>query len=253
MTPVASCIDRPGKVVKPMVLKSLWYTRRDALRQRWAVDLEQPGARPMAVIDMNFLDHGILRRFWKNHAQLDRGVYRSNQPGPYRIRKLAKEGLRTIINLRGPNGLGSYALEREACAKHGIKLINFRLGSRRLPSAQEVADLKEIFETAERPLLFHCKSGADRAGLAAALYILAVKNGSAEEAAAQLSLKFLHIKSSETGILDRMVETYGVFNAKMPTPFMEWIEKHYDPEAIIAGFTAKSWAKVLVDSILRRE
>ena len=90
---------------------------------------------------MNLVDHGIIRRFWRNRATLDRGVNRSNQPSPRLLRMLAQEGVRTIVNLRGANGFGTYALERETCAAVGIDLINFRLGSRRLPTIEELAGL----------------------------------------------------------------------------------------------------------------
>ena len=40
----------------------------------------------------------------------------------------------------------------------------------------------------------HCKSGADRAGLAAALYLIFKKDYSLEEASRELNFKHLHIK-----------------------------------------------------------
>ncbi|MEM8658519.1 MAG: tyrosine-protein phosphatase [Pseudomonadota bacterium] len=236
-----------------MSLKSRWRSHQHAWRNRWINDLDLPGARRKAWLDMNLVDHGIIRRFWRNRATLDRGVYRSNQPSPRQIRMLAQEGVRTIVNLRGANGFGTYALERETCAAVGIDLINFRLGSRRLPTIEEIEGLKEVFETSKRPLLIHCKSGADRAGMASALYVLAVMGDTAEEAQAHLSPRFLHFKKAQTGILDQFVQVYGAFNAHTPTPFMEWVHHHYDPEAIKAGFVPKGWADVVVDGLLRRE
>ena len=93
-------------------------------------------ARPprRAIPDVNLVDHAVLRRFWTNRGTVAEGVYRSNQPSPRMIARLADEGIRTIVNLRGPSHFGSYALEREACERHGITLIDFRLYSAACPA-----------------------------------------------------------------------------------------------------------------------
>ena len=68
-------------------------------------------------------DHGFLRFYWHNQHLVADGLWRSNQPGPMRIAKLAKTGIKTIVNLRGPRADGGWQLEAEACAKAGITLI----------------------------------------------------------------------------------------------------------------------------------
>lgn len=229
-----------------------WYRQRPA-HGGWRHDLSRPGARFAAHLDMNLVDHGVLRRFWSNRALLDEGVWRSNQPSPRVIRKLARQGFRTIVNFRGESRFGSYILERDACARHGIRLVDYRLYSRGLPSVADIFAVKRIFETAERPMLIHCKSGADRAGIAAALYVLAVKGGTVEEAQRQLSFRFLHVRHAKTGILDRFLDAYAEFNARQPTAFLDWVQNHYDPVALRAGFRPRGPAGLLVDGILRRE
>ena len=49
--------------------------------------------------------------------------------------------------------------------------------------------------------MMHCKSGADRAGLMAALYLLIAKQP-AREAVKQLTWKYGHVKQAKTGVLD---------------------------------------------------
>ena len=51
------------------------------------------------------------------------------------------------------------------------------------------------------PALIHCKSGADRAGLAAGLALM-FEGGSAAEALGQLALRFGHFSRAPTGVLD---------------------------------------------------
>ena len=50
---------------------------------------------------MLIFDHGLLRKAWRNAAEIDAGVWRSNQPDPAAIRRLAAQGFRAILNLRG--------------------------------------------------------------------------------------------------------------------------------------------------------
>ena len=82
----------------------------------------------------------------------------------------------------------------------------------------------------------HCKSGADRAGLASALYLMHVENKPVAEAKKQLSLRYLHLKNDSTGILDYMLDQYEQDITETPMPIREWFETRYDPKALTAGF-----------------
>jgi hypothetical protein len=102
-----------------------------------------------------------------------------------------------------------------------------------------------------RPGLIHCKSGADRAGLAAALYVL-IEGGSSAQALAQLSWRFGHIKQSNTGILDAFIATYAR-EAEGRVGFLDWVEHMYDETDLRARFRSRSLARFVNDRILRRE
>ena len=148
----------------------------------WIADPDGPGARRAKTIDMLLFDHGLLRKAWRNEHEVDAGVWRSSQPDPGMIRRLAAQGFKAIVNLRGATEWGSYFLEREACRAAGIELVDFKLNSRKLPSREELLALDALFERLPRPFLMHCKSGADRAGFAAALYLLLRSDLPVEEA-----------------------------------------------------------------------
>ena len=222
-------------------------------RNEWWQDLTDPGNRRRAAFDAFVFDHGFIRSLYLNVAKVDDQVYRSSQPSARDIERFARQGLRTIINFRGESTWGSYALEREACRDTGLTLIDHRLHSRAPPTAERILALKDIFETAERPLLMHCKSGADRAGIGSALYVLMMGSGSPQDAARQLSLRFGHIRASNTGVLDRFVEEYAAINARTPTPFLEWVKHHYDRDAMQAEFRDGKLFSFLTDRLLRRE
>ena len=58
----------------------------------------------------------------------------------------------------------------------------------------KVADqLLDIMKNAPKPILIHCKAGADRSGIVSAIYGRAVAGWSEESAERQLSVYFGHI------------------------------------------------------------
>lgn len=216
-------------------------------------DMSTPLQRTIGYLEMLFVDHGIFRVIYSNTHQVSPRMYRSAQLAPYQIRRAAENGIKTIINLRGKRDCGSYLLQKETCDKLGIALIDFPVSSRDAPRKTDLRHLKEIFERIEYPALLHCKSGADRAGLGAALFLALAENKPLEEAAAQLHLKYGHFRHAKTGILDYFFETYQKHNAEQPVDFILWSETDYDPAAMKKEFQTNRWANVLIDKVLRRE
>ena len=97
----------------------------------------------------------------------------------------------------------------------------------------------------------HCKSGADRAGLMSALYLILHKNIPVREAKKQLSFKYLHIKYAKTGILDAFSNNYLEENNNKK--FLEWVKNDYNPEKLKSSFKAKKLSEIISTYILRRE
>lgn len=219
----------------------------------WIAAPDAPGTRRAQVIDMLLFDHGLLRLAWRNEHEVAPGVWRSNQPDPAAIRRLAARGVRAIVNLRGATEWGSYHLEREACRAAGIELVDFKLNSRTLPGRDELIALDALFARLPRPFLMHCKSGADRAGFAAALYLLLQEDQPVEAAKRQLSWRYLHLRGAATGVLHFLLEAYAADTATMPMRFRDWVETRYDPDALMAAYEADPATSFLVDKVLRRE
>ena len=203
-------------------------------------------------LELIFKDHGFLRIWWHNFHQVAPGMYRSNQPGPSRVRAAARQGIRTIINLRGPRDDGSWQLEAEACARAGITLLDFTARSRAAPDKAMLHATRALFAEADLPAMMHCKSGADRAGLMSALYLLVVEGCPAREAAGQLAWKYGHVKQAKTGLLDAFFQAYIPYEDQ-GMAFYDWVDTVYDPDEVTRNFQAKGWAVRLTDSILRRE
>jgi protein tyrosine phosphatase (PTP) superfamily phosphohydrolase (DUF442 family) len=218
------------------------------------MDISRPVMRVRAWFDMQLVDHGCIRAVYNNFYDLGGGMYRSSQPSPAQIRKYQQRyGLRSIINLRGVHGYGSYALEKEACAQLGIALHDVKLYSRTPPEVEEVHAMKDLFARMEFPALLHCKSGADRAGLGAALYRILHLGHRVEDAMAELDWKYGHFKQARTGVLDFFFASYVARNAQSPIGFMEWVDTEYNRLEMESRFREEGWASLIVDKVLHRE
>lgn len=228
-----------------------------AWRQRLLDDtphwLRRIAGKPACYLDMLLLDHGIFRVFYLNRHRIDKHAYRSAQPGPHHIRSAARLGIRTIVNLRGERLCGSYWLEQAACKRYGLELVNYQVRSRAAPSLEELRGARELFEKVQYPILMHCKSGADRAGLMSVLYQHLHAGVPMEQAMKQLSLRYGHIRQADTGVLDAFFQRYVDDTRQQPMPFFEWVENVYDPDELKRTFQANGLANRLVNSVLRRE
>ena len=213
---------------------------------------EGPFGRLGAWLDMLILDHGLLRLAYRHWHEVTPGLYRSNQPAPFQIRRAARSGIRTIVNLRRVSDSGHYLLEREAAARSGLVLVDFKISSRRAPTGQLLLDAAAMFDRIEYPALIHCKSGIDRTGLMGALYIL-MHGGAADDALKQFGWRYGYIGAGPTGIGKALVLAYREAHAATGTDFPSWVAERYDPADIEAAFRPRPLATALVDFILRRE
>ncbi|WP_424940591.1 fused DSP-PTPase phosphatase/NAD kinase-like protein [Aliiroseovarius sp. S253] len=213
--------------------------RERAWKHGFGMDISTPEGRRAARRHNNLVDHAFVRRILPNRYQLSPDAWRSNQPDPVHFPALEQAGIKTVINLRGEDKYSYYLFEVEACRDYGMTLINHPLFARVLGTSEEYLELLDIMERAEKPFLIHCKSGADRTGIAAALYQLDQCGATPDEARAQLSLKYAHQRWSKAGILDAMIDTYADHYKDDPISIRDWLTHHYDADAITQAFQAK--------------
>lgn len=217
-------------------------------------ELETRKGRRRARADLVWADHGFLRAAFSNFHWIEKGVMaRANQPSPSQIGRYAKMGVKTILNLRGRADTGYYLLEKHACEKYGVVLVDARMHSREPPSKEQIIRAKQLFDAIPYPALMHCKSGADRAGVMAVLYKHFKMGVPIAEAVEQLSPKYLHVKQGKTGMIDYFFECYLEDTKESGKPFMQWVEEDYDQAKVKSSFKAQWWANILVDRILNRE
>nr|WP_246408406.1 sulfur transferase domain-containing protein [Parvularcula dongshanensis] len=207
-------------------------------------------------------DHGALRLVYDNTHRLSPKLWRTYQPSPSRIARWAGMGVKTIVNLRGLRNHerqpGFYYLEEEAARRHGVRLVNLRAYSREAPKRDFVLDLAALFETMDYPAILHCKSGADRAGLASTLYLFLHERRPLDEALRQLSFRYGHVRHGKTGVLGAFFGAYreaarAEDAEETPEHFLSWVRNDYDREAVQAAFRPTRLGSLLTERILRRE
>lgn len=222
---------------------STLYAKIKAKERAWkrgfGMDISTPAGRRAARKHNNLVDHAFLRRILPNRYQLSPDAWRSNQPDPVHFPKLAEIGIKSVINLRGPDVYSYYLFEKEACAEYDMALYDLPLQARELLPAETYLELFRLMDKVEKPMLLHCKSGADRTGLAAAFYMIDYMGAPVEEAAKQLSIKYAHQHWSKAGILDHLIAAYARHIETEPMPIRDWIRDHYDPGALTASFNEK--------------
>ncbi len=199
-------------------------------------DLSDPDQRRRALRHYHYQDHAILRYHWTNLDQIAPGVWRSNQPTHDRFAKYKAMGIKTILNLRGGAKHPRFLFEQESCQMLGLTLVTVGLRARLAPEKHQVVALFDAFRSMDRPFLMHCKSGADRAGFASALYVLAYEGAPIAQARKQLSWKYLHFRASKTGILDHILDLFEHAAKKSPIGIEDWFRHHYDLDAAMASF-----------------
>lgn len=185
-----------------------------------------------------FVDHGFLRYLWTNFEEIAPGVFRSNHPHPARLAAYKARGIVGVLNLRGVTQHPPYLIEADACAKLGLTLVSVAFGARAAPRVDRLQELFTAFDTIPRPFVIHCKSGADRAGMVSALYLLD-QGAPMAVARKQLSLRYLHLKFTKTGIQDAFLDLYAARLEQGPIALRDWVMTEYNPEDLRRLFATR--------------
>jgi protein tyrosine/serine phosphatase len=207
-------------------------------------------AQKRARSELVWRDHGFLRLYFRNFHWLSPNLARCNQPSPEQLARYAAMGFRTVINLRGPSEGGQYLLERQACARLGLQLIDFPTRSNLPPSRDAALAARDLFATVQTPALMHCKSGSDRTGLMAVIYRHVILGDPMVSALDELGPRYLHVRYGKAGIIDAFFETYLADARDSYKPFMDWVVQDYDPAQLERRYKGGVWARGLIDLAL---
>lgn len=205
-----------------------WIEDRERkLRRSFGKDISTPSGRFWGHVHYQIFDHAFLRVPWTNFFQIAPGVYRSNHPGPARLKRYRDMGIKSVITLRGEEKFAHYLFEKEACEKLGLKFHVTKMWARNATKRERIQAVLDAIRDVEKPFVFHCKSGADRAGIVAAMYLMVCEDVPVEEARAQLGMKYLHMKWTKTGVQDYILDVYEARKNADPIDFETWLGTEY--------------------------
>ncbi len=177
-----------------------------------------------------------LRRplFQGNHDVVDPGrVFRSAQPRGDWDRLIDNDHLASVLNLRGGSPSDSfYADEVDAVKRRDIAFFDFSMSAVRRPGRRELLALLDLFDRCRYPLLIHCKSGADRTGLASVLYLMSQRGLAPEQALRSFSIAYGHVSYGGPEHLHEPIEEYRVWLVRnglshTPSRFRAWVARDY--------------------------
>ena len=194
-------------------------------------------------------EHNFINLFWTNFHKVDKGIYRSAQLTPWKLKKIIKKyGIKTIINLRGNNKNYLYKREKEICEELGVEYYTVSLLSRSPHKIrkEELKKLIDLLKNAKKPLLFHCKAGADRTGFAAVLWHLLNGKDKNDSIKKELRLTYGYLGFSKAGRIKKMFEMYDENE-----DFLDWFEKNRDK--IEKSYKSNRFADFIYDKVLKRE
>jgi protein tyrosine phosphatase (PTP) superfamily phosphohydrolase (DUF442 family) len=120
-----------------------------------------------------------------NFARVTPGITRGAQPSEQALTLMAKDGFKTIIDLR-MNGAGTES--EEAITKRlGMNYVHIPMTALVTPTTQQVAQFLSIVKKSENlPAFVHCRQGADRTGTVLAIYRRTVQGWDFEKTYAEM-------------------------------------------------------------------
>jgi protein tyrosine phosphatase (PTP) superfamily phosphohydrolase (DUF442 family) len=111
-----------------------------------------------------------------NLYRIEEGLYRGSQPTAAGFRELEALGVRTVLDLAGGPG------DAPLVPGGSLKLVHIRMSALGLHDDRVLAALRVMTDPGNRPLMIHCKQGADRTGALVALYRVVVQGWSKQKA-----------------------------------------------------------------------
>ena len=148
-------------------------------------------------------------KVYGNFHKVTPELYRSAQLYSFNLpHYIEHNNIRSIINLRGDSDEKWYTDELRISKEHNVTHINFGIPDRKIIPLTKMEKLVELMRTAPKPLLVHCKAGADRTSLASALYLYAIEHDPHPQKAISIIYGHFPWLGSKTKAMDRSFQNY---------------------------------------------
>ena len=117
----------------------------------------------------------VSAKHLENFYRVTDDIYRSAQPSKEGMRELEEKGIKTILNLRSLHD------DRKLAQGTGLKIVDLPMMANNI-SQDELFNALEFIKEGEKPILVHCKHGADRTGAVIAAYRIIEQHWTKEDA-----------------------------------------------------------------------
>jgi protein tyrosine phosphatase (PTP) superfamily phosphohydrolase (DUF442 family) len=138
-------------------------------------------------------------------------LYRSGQlTGPELREEIRRDNIQSVVNLRGANLRADwYKEELAVCQELGVRHFDVKLSAVHLPPPVELDKLLAALQEAPRPILIHCRSGSDRTGLAACVFLIDQEHMPWRQAENALTVSYGHFALYPYFEMNELVQLYG--------------------------------------------
>ena len=138
-------------------------------------------------------------------------VYRSSRMSPEAMALVVQtHGIKNVFSLIGTNRTEGDTLQRL-----GVEYFGCSLSDRREVTDEQMEEILTSLRRAPKPILIHCKAGADRTGLVASLYRYAIEGRSAAAADGELTIRYGH-----------MPQWLGFCSSAMDRSYWRYVSNH---------------------------
>ena len=132
-----------------------------------------------------------------------------------------KYNIRSVLNLKGAEETKQWWInEKRICNEKGVIHCDLLTDATVYTPKEDLATILQFFNEAPRPILIHCRAGAERTGEASALWALIQQKKTVQEALEQLT--------SDKGYRKMLYPKKRKFIEQWKG--LEWFQNEYDPE-----------------------
>jgi hypothetical protein len=202
-------------------------------------------AAGFSLVGSIFLSALLLKPFYgSNLGIVDPGrVIRSAQPTSNLKDMIRDHDLAAILNLRGGSPRDAfYTNEVRAAKEAGVDFYDLVLSATKRPRRQDLLRLIDVVTHCKYPLLIHCKAGADRTGLATAIYRMMVLKEPPEKALEAFTIYHSHFPLFGPQRLHEPIDEYAAWLVKnglphTPERFHDWVKNDYRADDPAEGYS----------------
>jgi hypothetical protein len=155
---------------------------------------------------------------------------------PWALRRTLRDyGIKTVLNLRGPNPDEAwYRDELAATLAEGATHVDIPLSSCVWMSRIQLRALIHQLDGCTYPILMHCAWGSERTGLASAVAELLRPGGTLEGAQGALTLRHLYVRLGDGRIMAEFLDQYEAWLSSggirhSAEAFRRWAADGYRP------------------------